>query len=81
MHVLHRFVAVDASAARRQVGATLGKDAVLLSCRDVEEGIEIIAIPGTGHRSMAGLMRNAGSRRHAHPGPGGRAIPTVHEVA
>ncbi len=84
LHVLHRFVAGDASAARRQVGAALGRDAVLLSCRDVQEGIEIIAIPGTARspsRGAAGSMRRAASPDYARAGTDARAFPAVHEVA
>lgn len=87
MRVLHRFVAGSASAARRQVGAALGRDALLLSCRDVQEGIEIIAVPATVWgfgRGASGLMRNraAGqSREYAQPETTERAFPGVHEVA
>jgi len=66
LHVLHRFVAGSASAARRQVGAALGKDALLLSCRDVQEGVEIIAVGGSRPslaRRAAGLMHQVSPGR------------------
>ncbi len=89
MSVVHRFVAESASAARQKVGAVLGRDALLLSCRDIQEGVEIIAAPGSVLPAMGGLAARFLPRRavpgrwsgYDRPDTNKRRISTLHELA
>lgn len=58
-----RFVAKDMSRAIRKLNEALGPEAILLSSRKVEEGVEVVALPA-GEQSLASsLHRQAGDRR------------------
>ncbi|MEE3239713.1 MAG: hypothetical protein VX231_01945 [Pseudomonadota bacterium] len=58
-----RFVAKDMSRAIRKLNETLGPEAILLSSRKVEEGVEVVALPAGEKHLASSLHRQAGDRR------------------
>ena len=58
-----RFVAKDMSRAIRKLNEALGPEAILLSSRKVEEGVEVVALPAGEQPSASSLHRQAGDRR------------------
>ncbi|MBI3141073.1 MAG: flagellar biosynthesis protein FlhF, partial [Rhodocyclales bacterium] len=67
-----RYFATTAREALRLVKAELGADAIVLSNRSVEGGVEIMAMPA---EEVQGLQRAAGARPAA---PAPRPAPVVH---
>jgi len=71
-----RFVAKDMSRAIRKLNEALGPEAILLSSRKVEEGVEIVALPAGEQPLASSLHRQASDRRFestASSGPYGDA--------
>ncbi len=58
-----RFVAKDMSRAIRKLNETLGPEAILLSSRKVEEGVEIVALPAGEQPLASSLHRQISGRR------------------
>ena len=58
-----RFVAKDMSRAIRKLNETLGPEAILLSSRKVEEGVEVVALPAGEKHLASSLHSQAGDRR------------------
>ena len=58
-----RFVAKDMSRAIRKLNEALGPEAILLSSRKVEEGVEIVALPAGEQPLASSLHRQASDRR------------------
>nr|WP_297457406.1 flagellar biosynthesis protein FlhF [uncultured Halomonas sp.] len=62
-----RFVAANSRDAMRQVRAALGEDALILSNRRVDDGVEILALADDDHGRMTG--QTAEPERIATPSP------------
>ena len=58
-----RFVAKDMSRAIRKLNEALGPEAILLSSRKVEEGVEVVALPAGEQFLASRLHHQAGDRR------------------
>ncbi len=61
-----RFVAKDMSRAIRKLNEALGPEAILLSSRKVEEGVEIVALPAGEQPLASSLHRQQASDRRSN---------------
>ncbi|GAB2798141.1 flagellar biosynthesis protein FlhF [Halomonas shantousis] len=78
---VHRFTGANSRDAMRQVRATLGEDALILSNRRVEDGVEVLALANDEHeRLTAGEVRDVPAPRVAAPLQPGAPSPS-HAVA
>ena len=60
-----RFVAKDMSRAIRKLSEALGPDAILLSSKKIEEGVELIALPA-GEQTLATNIHAQATDRRSH---------------
>ena len=64
---VRKFLAATAREALRRVRDDLGPDAVILSNRGVEGGVEILALPGDEISSL--VSKGQAAERGGHRGP------------
>src|SRR5689334_16235262 len=72
---VRKFVAENSRLAMRQVKLELGEDAVILSSRQVQGGLEIMAVPMSDMAALTPVGSNLGARTTAKATPAAPGAP------